>query len=205
MLPAPTAPSEGSAGLKDIFRRTRHQSPGSPAQASLPIVPLPRERSLDHLLDCAARKLACLSTSRLIRRSKQFDVLRPFLGPILSRPALLSTPKCFEPRRARKTELFRRLIPAGPASAPKSFSITGRRRSDLRSPAASSCRCRPSEEAGTAVPITCSTCTSLPSRESKKSDEKAVDNGDIGNNRRNLFELAICCPIHTHRLPPPSA
>ena len=42
-------------------------------------------------------------------------------------------------------------------------------------------------EAGTAVPITKSPCTCPPSRESEKWGEKPVDNGDIGNNRRNLL------------------
>ena len=41
-------------------------------------------------------------------------------------------------------------------------------------------------EAGTAVPITQSPCTSIPSRKSEKYGKKPVDNGDIGNNRRNL-------------------
>jgi len=45
-------------------------------------------------------------------------------------------------------------------------------------------------EAGTAVPITKSPCTSGPSRKSEKYGKKPVDNGDIGNNRRNLPELA---------------
>ena len=79
-LPAPTAPSEGSAGLKDIFRRTRHQSPGSPAQASLPIVLLPRERSLANLLTALPEGSLVSRSSRLTRRSKLSDVPRPFLG-----------------------------------------------------------------------------------------------------------------------------
>ena len=42
MLPAPTAPSEGSAGVRNLVDRTRRDyrpalDPGSPAQASLPI------------------------------------------------------------------------------------------------------------------------------------------------------------------------
>jgi hypothetical protein len=39
LLPAPTAPSEGSAGVRDLIRRSfTVLDPGSPAQASLPIV-----------------------------------------------------------------------------------------------------------------------------------------------------------------------
>jgi hypothetical protein len=136
LLPAPTAPSEGSAGLKDISRRTRHQSPGSPAQASLPTVPLPRERSLENLLDCAARKLACLSTSRLTLGSKQSDVLRPFLGRPLSRPALLFPPERVLSRVAlEEDQLFRRPLPVG---GDRSFNH----------PPLPSCRCRPSGGGG---------------------------------------------------------
>jgi hypothetical protein len=50
--------------------------------------------------------------------------------------------------------LFRRLIPADPKKNPKVLLTAYRRRSDLWSPAALSCRCRLSGEAGTAVPIT---------------------------------------------------
>src|SRR5207248_9846 len=47
-----------------------------------------------------------------------------------------------EPRRARGSFLFRRLFPAGPGKNPKALPIACRRRSDLWSPAAPSCRCR---------------------------------------------------------------
>ena len=41
---------------------TYFKSPSSPAQASLPIKQLPRERSFDRLPDCATRGFACRST-----------------------------------------------------------------------------------------------------------------------------------------------
>src|SRR5437762_4199793 len=63
-----------------------------------------------------------------------------------------------------------------------------------------SCRCRPSREAGTAVPITHAPCTCRPSRKSEKLGEKPVDNGDIGNNSWNLFESP-----HLVAVPFPSA
>jgi hypothetical protein len=44
-------------------------------------------------------------------------------------------------------------------------------------------------EAGTAVPITKSPCTSRPSRKSEKYGKKPVDNGDIGNNNWNLVAI----------------
>lgn len=84
--------------------------------------------------------------------------------------------------------LFRRLFPAGPASTPERVLAlpAGRDRTFGHLPHPS-CRFRPSGEAGTAVPITHSPCTSRPSRQSEKSGEKPVDNGDIGNNRWNLL------------------
>ena len=48
MLPAPTAPSEGSAGVRNLVKTRKSRpalDPGSPAQASLPIEQLPRKRS----------------------------------------------------------------------------------------------------------------------------------------------------------------
>ena len=63
-------------------------------------MPLPLARSPTVLLDCASRRFACLSSrpacrwnfrseDRLLRR-KPPDVLRPFLGKPLLRPALLT-------------------------------------------------------------------------------------------------------------------
>jgi len=63
--------------------------------------------------------------------------------------------RSFRSRVARdESPLFRRLFPAGPDKNPRALPIACRRRSDLWSPAAPSCRYRPSGEAGTAVPIT---------------------------------------------------
>jgi len=52
LLPAPTAPSEGSAGVRNLVKTRRPQpalDPGSPAQASLPIWLLSLARSLTDL------------------------------------------------------------------------------------------------------------------------------------------------------------
>jgi hypothetical protein len=69
-----------------------------------------------------------------------------------------------------------------------------------------SCRFRPSGEAGTAVPITQEPCTFRPSRGSKKFGNKPVDNGDIGNNRRNLSSRPICGGTRLpFRSPPPTS
>jgi hypothetical protein len=67
LLPAPTAPSEGSAGVRNLVDRNLAAylpalDPGSPAQASLSILQLPLARSPADLPDYVARKLAGPST-----------------------------------------------------------------------------------------------------------------------------------------------
>jgi hypothetical protein len=210
LLPAPTAPSEGSAGVRNLVDR-----------ALQPIHPLSilahqlRRRFLsDRSLLRGARPtyLTAWPESSLVAR-----FVRPAIEPKSSvktvqfSAALLGmtsscVPLCFSAIRrsfrsrvARdESPLFRRLFPAGPDKNPKALPIACRRRSDLWSPAAPFCRCRRSGEAGTAVPITHAPCTSPPSRGSEKYGIKPVDNGDIGNNRRNLrhrrFELPIRSP-----------
>ena len=102
LLPAPTAPSEGSAGPREIRPRGQFsQSPSSPAQASLSIVPLPRERSLAFTRLRFPKARLSFNHFRLTRRSKPSDVPRPFLGRSLLRSALLFRSKASEPRRAR--------------------------------------------------------------------------------------------------------
>jgi hypothetical protein len=87
-------------------------------------------------------------------KTMQLRCSAALLGATALVSRLLSAPKCLKPRRTRGDHLFRRLFPAGPGSSPKGLSIACRRRSVLWPPAAPSCRCRPSGEAGTAVPIT---------------------------------------------------
>jgi len=64
LLPAPTAPSEGFAGVRSTLVPPRKRfatpllDPGSPAQASLLTEQLPLARSPINLLDCAARRFA---------------------------------------------------------------------------------------------------------------------------------------------------
>ena len=97
--------------------------------------------------------------------------------------------------------LPRRLPPGGAANCVRKINSSGassggptwaetlliaiRWRSVLPSPAAPSCRCRPSGEAGTSVPITHVTWRTFSSRESEKIDSLPVDNGDIG--RKSAF------------------
>ena len=124
-------------------------------------------------------------------QSKPPGVLRPFLGNPLSRPASLTkVPKNPGSRVARQEDFSSgassRLAPVRtreflplPAGGDRTFG-------HLPHP---SCPCGPSEEAGTAVPITWSPCTSFPSRGSKIFGNKPVDNGDIGSNSRNLVKI----------------
>jgi len=124
---------------------------------------------------------------RLTRRSKPSDVPRPFLGRSLLRPALLFRPKTSEPRRARGRSTLPAPLPDWPRETPREFLIACRRRSVLPSPSASLLAVAGLPvEAGTSVPITCLQCTSAPSRKSEKYVIRPVDNGDIGNNSRNI-------------------
>ena len=123
-------------------------------------------------------------------KPKPLSFPRPFLGRPLFASRFAFPHRSASSRVALEEDrLFRRLIPAGSNRNPKVLIIACRRRSDLWSPAVSCPRCRFLEEAGTAVPITCSQCTALPSRESEKFAFRAVDNGDIGQNRSNLPRL----------------
>ena len=134
--------------------------PGAPAQASLSIT--------------AVRRPGSLFGSAPERASPPNS---PPLGPKASATLMFRGPswagslsRGLSPwggNRLRKSEhqLFRRLLPTGPEiRSPrhrpegqfsfKPHSIACRRRSVLPSLAAPSCRCRPSGEAGTSVPIT---------------------------------------------------
>jgi hypothetical protein len=236
LLPAPTAPSEGSAGVRNLVDRTfrttdplsilahqlRRRFPSCSSLvrgANLTYLTAPPEGSLVFQSDRPAET----SIRRPSFRRKPPDVLRPFLGNPLSRPASLTFLVLSEeiggrePRRATGRFLFRRLFPAGPEKNPKVLPMpAGGDRSFCRLPRPS-CRFRPSGEAGTSVPITWSPCTSVPSRKSKKCGEKPVDNGDIGNNSRNsvtnrpmspdsrLARVWRGCCFVPLRLPRPSA
>jgi hypothetical protein len=120
-----------------------------------------------------------VASNRGPARRQVLDFPRPFLGRVL--PRRLSPEGNRELREEH--QLFRRLFRWSDLEL-SSLLIAIRWRSVLPSPAAPSCRCRPSGEAGTSVPITHVTCSSLPSRESEKSESKPVDNGDIGRNWR---------------------
>jgi hypothetical protein len=175
LLPGPTAPSEGFVGVRDLDCRTRRsRNPSSilthqlrrrfPPQRSEDPVPcsvrLPKEPRPPIPLRLARRLPRPRCSAALLGLGPFHAALSPWGG------------NC---PRTRTHQLFRRLLPTGPEiRSPRhrpegqfSFephSIACRRRSVLPSLAAPSCRCRPSGEAGTSVPITIGTWTTNPSR-----------------------------------------
>ena len=204
-------------GLVKTRRSRPALDPGSPAQASLPIEQLPRERSPTGLPDCAARGFAGPSTCpACLEPDPKTDFAAKTVRlstALLGSTTLASRFAHHDPQGTAGTASRLRKIDSSGASyqlTPKrtrrSLLTACRRRSDLWSPAALSCRCRLFCEAGTAVPITTATCTPPPSRKSEKWVEKPVDNGDIGNNSRNLFRFAgIACLRLPFRSPPPTS
>jgi hypothetical protein len=137
LLPAPTAPSEGSAGVRSTLDPAPENrcvtpllDPGSPAQASLSTEPLPLSRSPIDLLDCAARRFAGRSTvpACLFRTEVPQSLSHSmFRGPSWtdhsSRPALPSAPKCYGPRRARGRSALPAPLPGWPGKNPKALPI----------------------------------------------------------------------------------
>jgi len=180
LLPAPTAPSEGYAGIRNLIDRTlRLTDPLSilahqlrrrfPPNNSLLrgarsfYSTAPPEGSL------VFRPFRPVFWNRSPSKPKPSSVLRPFLGRPLLRPALLTDgPKTLGSRVALEEDrLFRRLFPAGPEKNRSSFHCLPAEIGPLVT-----CRIRlpfPAlGEAGTAVPITQAPCTSRPSRKSEK-------------------------------------
>ena len=155
----------------------------------------PSEEETDRLPDCATRGFACLPTIG----AWQSQSHPMFRGPSWVNHSSVSL--CPSTRRLpnrvalEEDQLFRRLFPTGSAnlrrvshclSAEIGTSVTLRFLLALASFPV---------EAGTSVPITLEQCTSLPSRGSEKCVLKPVDNGDIGNNRRNLPESPQSVPL----------
>jgi hypothetical protein len=175
LLPGPTAPSEGFAGVRNLdLSARRPKNPSSilahqlrrrfpPRRSENPVpcsVRLPKELRFPIPLRLARRRPRPRCSTALLGSGPFHAALSPWGG---NRP------------RTRKHQLFRRLLPTGPEIHPlrhrpegqfslEPHSIACRRRSVLPSLAAPSCRCRPSGEAGTSVPITIGTCTTTPSR-----------------------------------------
>ena len=137
LLPGPTAPSEGSAGIRNLVFDPKISrpvfDPGSPAQASLSIAAARESLALP---DFASRRMLRLVPLMLRPKTMQLRCSAALLGATALVSALLAAPKCLKPRFTRGDHLFRRLFPAGPRSSPKGLSIACRRRSVLWPPAA---------------------------------------------------------------------
>jgi hypothetical protein len=167
LLPAPTAPSEGSAG-QSRSRSRRIISQKSELTSSG--VASHRRNTRRAFHRCSAALLGSITLCVPLCFSR-------FRGSVPNRVALEGRSTLPAP------------LPDWPRNTPKSILIACRRRSVLPSTSAPSCRCRPSGEAGTSVPITQGQCTCRVSRKSEKFASYPVDNGDIGNNRRNISRL----------------
>ena len=142
LLPAPTAPSEGSAGIRSTWSRP-HEWVCNPASrswltssgvASHPTI-LSLGRSPTDLLISATRRIASsFNPSSLALGSWNPCELRFPAKTVRCSTALLgltslasrfapSDPKIFRCRVAlEEDQLFRRLLPTGPASAPEGWS-----------------------------------------------------------------------------------
>ena len=174
MLPAPTAPSEGSAGVRNLVDRTLRLTNPLSILAHQLRRRFPSHRSLLRgarlLLDCASRRFACLSTSGLSLENlnRGTEVPKPkssgqsrsmFCGPSWGNHSCV--PLC--------SPKFRRT--PGTASRERQFPLPAPLPSWPRLEPESSFHCLPAEigplvtcrtrlplpalgEAGTAVPIT---------------------------------------------------
>jgi hypothetical protein len=129
LLPAPTAPSEGSAGVRSTLDPAPENrcvtpllDPGSPAQASLPTeqLPLSRSRSLPTRLRGPKVRWSFGRSGPAFRNQGPSSQNHPvFRGPSWvdhsSRPALLFRTEVLPSRVALEDDQrIRRLFPAGP-------------------------------------------------------------------------------------------
>jgi hypothetical protein len=94
LLPAPTAPSEGYAGVRNLVDRTRRPTNPLSILAHQLRRRFPSDRSLLRgaqpiYSSCDPEDHRSFDLSGLTRKSKPSDVLRPFLGRSLLRPASL--------------------------------------------------------------------------------------------------------------------
>ena len=172
---------------KDRFLKSRLTSSGVASHLTTP-----SEEETDRLPDCATRRLACLSTIG----AWQSQSHPMFRGPSWVNhscvPLCFFRPKASEPRRARGRSTLPAPLPDWPRRTSEELLIACRRRSVLPSPSAPFLplpafrwrRGLPSRSPFDNAPR-------RPSRGSEKLVHKPVDNGDIGNNRRNIVTIAI--------------
>jgi hypothetical protein len=203
LLPAPTAPSEGSAGVRNLVDRCFRPTDPLSILAHQLRRRVPPNRSL--LRGARPIYLTAPPEGSLVFRPfrpgvwnrgpskpKPSSVLRPFLGRPLSRPASL-----FRTEMLRAASRWRKIDSSGASSrlAP------ARTRKLLPLPAGGdrtlvACRARlplPAPgEAGTASRSHEAQCTPRPSRGSEKCELDPVESVDIGQNRRNLSHCSDC-------------
>jgi hypothetical protein len=198
LLPAPTAPSEGSAGVRNLVKTRRPRpalDPGSPAQASLPTEQLPPQgRSPINLLDCAARRFAGLSTVPAWHpnRSPSAKTARcsaALLGSTTPASRFAHQSNLHEEDRTGNRVALEKINSSGASS--RLAPTRTRKLSPLPAGGDRNLGTYRPREARTAVPITQAPCTSAPSRKSKIFGNRPVDNGDIGSNRWNLLATAL--------------
>ena len=161
LLPAPTAPSEGSAGVCDLIRRSfTVLNPGSPAQASLPSMIDPKD---------------ILTVPRPFLDRTPFASASPGGSAFATEGSTLPAPLASWSGMSVQFPLPKKQI---------SFkrSIACRRRSGLPSLVS---RRRP----GTSVPITLLLCAPPRVAQSGFCRPAPVDNGDIAHNRSNLIAI----------------
>ena len=191
MLPAPTAPSEGYAGVRNLVRKsedlpTRSRSWLTSSGVASYRTTLSEEKPID-LLDCAARGFAGLSLVRPGWNRSPAQNHPMFHGP--SWETLYRVPLCSpDPTRRPGSRVARQ----EDFSSGASYRPTPKKTRKLFSlPAGGDRFFNPfltllavagfPRETGASAPITLATCTLLPSRKSEKCGLKPVDNGDIGN------------------------
>lgn len=154
-LPAPTAPSEGSAGVRNLVDRTRRPADPLSILAHQLRRRFPSDRSLlaeepdRPTRPCDPEGLPVFRSVRPAREPKpSVKTVRcsaALLGSttLASRFASSRSEDRWKPRRARGRSTLPAPLPGWPRFRSRgSFGIACRRRSDLWSPAAPACRCR---------------------------------------------------------------
>ncbi len=194
--------------------------PGSPAQASLSIRTAPSCEEPDRSTRLRGPKVRWsfdlsgpASGTEVPRQPKPSDVPRPFLGQPLLRPASLtrSHEEIREPRRARGRSPLPAPLPGWPEIEPEGSShCLPAEIGPLVTCRFLSCRCRLLREAGTAVPITCSPCTSR--SESRKQKMRGsslwitgISGTTVGTFSDSSNRPRFGCRFVPLRLPRPSA
>jgi hypothetical protein len=118
LLPAPTAPSEGSAGVRNLVHLTRRPAvpaldPGSPAQASLPIEPLPLARSPTGLPKRRPGGSPSLSTRPAWRWKPKLPAKTVRCSAALLGSIPLGVPLCSPPRKASSRVALEKIDSSG--------------------------------------------------------------------------------------------